>query len=119
MVQLDWLRPMRHPRRPSFGRVQRRPMHVSQTVAELLEQRSLLSAVLTTMPVDDSAVSDDATQLDDSVVDDCADDTIAECSAVEVTSDEVDAEWTDVTTDENGEPVKVIFYSLGATGEEP
>ena len=111
MVQLDWLRQMRHSRRPALGRSHRHDSLISLGMPEVLEPRCLLSSVMTAMPVDDSADNVDETNLvdstgaDDSGMDCATDDGKWQDSGNEMTED------TDLSDD--GEPVQVMPYSMG------
>lgn len=116
MVQLDWLRQMRHSRRPAFAGSQRHDSFVSLRMAEVLEPRCVLSSVMTAMTVEDGTDNADSTNLDDSTgadgseTDGATDDGTWQDSGDEMTAD------TDPS--DAGEPVKVLFYSLGAAGED-
>ena len=104
MVQLDWLRQMRHSRRPAFARSQRHDSFVSLRMAEVLEPRCVLSSVMATMPVDDATANTDSANLDDSTNTDGSE---VDCPTGDDTSSSVD-----------GEPVEVMSYSLGAADGE-
>ncbi len=104
MVQLDWLRQMRHSRRPAFARSQRHDSFVSLRMAEVLEPRCVLSSVMATMPVDDATENSDPINLDDSASTDGSE---LDCPTGEDTNSSVD-----------GKPVEVMFYSLGAADGE-
>lgn len=111
MVQLDWLRPMRHARRPALVRSYRHDSLGSLGMAEVLEPRCVLSSVMTAMPVDDSTDNVDATDPDDSPGNNgsgmkCAtDDGTWQDSGDEVTN------HTDLS--DKVEPVQDLSYSMG------
>lgn len=116
MVQLDWLRQMRHSRRPAFARSQRHDSFVSLRTAEVLEPRCVLSSVMATIPVDDATENSDSTNQDDSA---SADGSEADCPVDDGTPQDSDDQST-VNLNEcgDGEPVEVMFYSLGAADGE-
>jgi uncharacterized secreted protein with C-terminal beta-propeller domain len=74
-------------------------------MAEVLEPRCVLSSVMTTMPVDDSTENFDPTNPEDSASGDGSE---ADCPAGEETYSSGD-----------GEPIEVLFCSLGAAESEP
>ena len=111
MVQLDWLRQMRHSRRPAFARSYRHESLVSLGMAEVLEPRCLLSSVMTVMPVDDSTDNVDDTNLDDSADDDGSG---TDCTTDDGTWQDSSNEMTDDTDlSDDGEPVQVMSFSMG------
>lgn len=116
MVQLDWLCQMRQARRAASTRSQRHDSFVSQGMAEVLEPRCLLSSVMSAVALDDAADSADTTDLDDVT---SPDDSGTECPPEEEMWLDVGDETVDETnSSDNGEPVEVMFYSLGAAIED-
>ncbi len=117
MVQLDWLRQMRHSRRPAFARSQRHDSFVSLRMAEVLEPRCVLSSVMATMTVDDAADHSDPTNLDDSASTDGSE---TDCLTDDGTQqDSGDQSTVNLNECGDGDPVEVMFYSLGVADGEP
>ncbi len=111
MVQLDWLRQMRHSRRAALGRSYRHDSLVSLGMAEVLEPRCVLSSVMTAIPVNDSADNSDPTNRDDSTSNDGSG---TDCPTDEGTLPDAGNPATDDTnSSSDGEPVQVMSYSMG------
>ena len=117
MVQLDWLRPMRHARRPAFARSQRHDSFVALRMAEVLEPRCVLSSMMSAMTLDDPTGNTDPSDLDDSTSND---DSATDCPTDDGTpQDSDDPSTINLNEGGDGEPVQVMFYSLGAADGEP
>ncbi len=117
MVQLDWLRQMRHSRRPALARSYRHDSLGLLGMAEVLEPRCLLSSVMTAMTVDDSTDNADSTNLDDSTGDDGSG---TDCPTDDGTlPDTGDQSTVNLNECGDGEPIQFMFYSLGAADGQP
>ena len=117
MVQLDWLRQMRHSRRPAFARSQWHDSFASLSMAEVLEPRCVLSSVMATMTVDDAADHSEPTNLDDSASTDGSE---TDCPTDDGTQqDSGDQSTVNLNECGDGDPVEVMFYSLGVADGEP
>lgn len=112
IVQLDWLRQMRHSRRPAFVRSSRQDSFASLRMAEVLEPRCVLSSVMSSVTMDDPTDNTDPANQDDSANNDGSE---MACPIDDGTTQDADDPST-INLNEcgDGDPVRVMFFSLGA-----